>query len=94
MCVLPTCCETSLLLPVAEVTVGIILQPPLLFSLLGRDAGRGDAARSHRLHAPVLPFDHVGDTTLGHGCGLGHSFLHGAAHPWEEETESKGGRRT
>ncbi len=81
-CVFPTCSETGLLLSVTEVTVGVVLQPPLFFPLLGGDAGLGDAPCTHRLHAPVLPFNHVSDATLGHGCGLGHSLLHGAGHTW------------
>lgn len=76
----PTCCETSLLLAVAKVTVGVVLQPSLLFPLLGGDAGLGYAARAHCLHAPVLPLDHVRDAPLRHGRRLGHPLLHGASH--------------
>lgn len=94
VCVCQTCSEARLLLAVAEVAVGIVLQPTLLLSLLGGDPGLGDPPCAHRLHAPVLPLDHVGNTTLGHGCGLGHPLLHSPGHPcirWSSQKATGGG---
>lgn len=78
----PTCSKTRLLLAVAQVAVGVVFQPPLFFKLLGADARLRDTPWANRLHAPVLPLDHVGDAPLGHGRGFGYSFLHGAGHSW------------
>lgn len=77
-----TCGEASLLLPVAEVAVGVALQPSLHLLLCRGLAWDGDAPRAHHRHVPVLPLDHVCHPALGHGCRLGHLVLHGAIHTW------------
>lgn len=93
VCTFPTCSKTRLLLAVAEVAVGVVFQPPLFFTLLGADAGLRDTPWANRLHAPVLPLDHVGDAPLGHGRGFGYSFLHGAGHSWARRKQREGGRQ-
>lgn len=75
-----TCSEASLLLAVAKITVSVVLHPPLFFPL---QVGVPQAPhRPCRWFTPALPFDHVGDATLGHSSGLGHLVLHGAGHTY------------
>lgn len=75
-----TCSEAGLLLAVAKIAVSVVLHPPLFFPL---QVGVPQAPhRPCRWFTPALPFDHVGDATLGHSSGLGHLVLHGAGHTY------------